>query len=170
MRRLSLIPLLLVVALAPIVAIAQDVDAGTVLVEPQPPSIDDIVSSTSGVLAAAKSNRWALLVVLIVAFASRFFGWAVGKLPWGWAKKLAANNAILDKWVPIVGSVAGALATTLAAGKPLTLDLMLQALVIGMAAAGWKTPPAAPDAAAASAAAAVKSPQDVLDVLGGPQK
>lgn len=85
------------------------------------------------VLSAVTSGNWALLASLVlvgvVFFARKFGGKYVPFL-------LTARGGAL---LALLGGVAGAIATSLLAGGPVTSTLVLQGLTVGFAAAGGWT-------------------------------
>lgn len=130
---------------------------------------DDVAAIASLVLTAVTRGNWAavaaLAVVLLVWAARRFGG---GLWPWLLTPRGGATLVLL--W-----SIAGAMATALLAGQPLSLGLVLSALTTGAVATGirklllsFATPSPIPAAEAAGAQAAEAVPsREPLDIANG---
>ena len=124
---------------------------------------DDAATITGGLgtlLKDAHSGRIALAVVggiiLVTQLVLRFGARVPGKVG-------EALRSPWAKWVfPQVLSVAGAIGASLSLGQPLSIDLVLSAVLLGLAGGGLgpKGGQAAADAAAASDA--VKTPADAV--------
>jgi len=99
---------------------------------PAEPSLDVSQLATIAHDAIAKGH-WGLLVAVVLVFlvwAVRKFGGRFDKL------KPVINHPVVAWALPTLASVGGMAVTTLAAGKPLSLALFMQALVEGLAAVG----------------------------------
>jgi hypothetical protein len=96
---------------------------------PDPSNLEAFASS---VLAAVTSGNWALLAALVlvgVVFLARRFG--AKRVPF---LATARGGALLA----LLGGVAGAIATALASGGPVSVALVLSGLQVGfLAAGGW---------------------------------
>lgn len=99
---------------------------------PAEPSLDVSQLATIAHDAIAKGH-WGLLVAVVLVglvWAVRKFGGRFEKL------KPVLNHPVVAWALPTLASVGGMVVTTLAAGKPLSLALFMQALVEGLAAVG----------------------------------
>lgn len=126
------------------------------------------------ILTWAASKDYALVVVASVVGLTKAIQWAAKQ--WPATTSIGAKvHAIVDtsaaNWIiPMIGSVGGALITSLSAGNPLSAELVLQAILIGLAAGGWGTSKAKADAAATAAAAAIDTKAAaVSNLTAGPK-
>ena len=122
--RATFVLVVIAVALTARLAFAQDVAA--------PPG-EDLGHLASTLIGAIQSGNWGIVVaaalVLLVSLVRRFGS----KVPF--LQKPLAHPVVL--WaLPTVGSVAGAILTALASGTPLTVGLVLTAIMQGLAAVG----------------------------------
>lgn len=164
MRRLSMLVLALSLVAAPLLAFADTTAPAVELTD------DTDVPAIAGlVLAAVTTSNWAAvaaLAVVLLVWAARRFG---GNL-WPWLLTPRGGASLVLLW-----SIAGAIATALIAGQPLSLGLVLSALTTGAVATGIRKlvlsftaadPLPAIEAAGVQAAAAVGA-RDPLDIANG---
>lgn len=161
---------LLAVTLGALSVLAQDASpAPEAVVVESVPLADDPARLAVTLLTAVQSGQWGLVVsvalVLVVALVRRF------------GRGLPKVGPLLDHpvvaWLlPTVASVGGALVTSLVAGAPVSIGLVLSAVVTGLGAnalyVGGKKVAEAREAGAA-AAAGVTSKAEAVEVLKGPQ-
>ena len=129
----------------------------------------DPIASIDGVaklvLDAIANKNYGLLAAVVVSIAT--FG--LRKWPWLGAKVPFLKTKLGGILLPLVGSIAGALATSLAAGQPITVGLVVKAVTVGVTASGaWAIfknamEHANDDKAAEAGAAAAVKPEDTLN-------
>lgn len=161
-----LLTVLLMFVFMPLLALAQD--AGVLL----PTDIDaatpsDAFAALQHVPPGALGIAFVSVLVLMAAtWLLRKFG---SKLPG--ALGVAFGSPIASWVLPVVFSFCAALGDSLSAGRPITLNTVLGALLVGLGAAGafakamGAAKVAAAEAAGAAAAAAPTSKADKLDSL-----
>jgi hypothetical protein len=119
-----------------------------------------VTSGLSSLLKDAKSGRIALAVVsgiiLVTQLVLRFGARVPGKVG-------EALRSPWAKWIlPQVLSVAGAIGTSLGLGQPLSVDLVLSAVLLGLAGGGLGPKSAQAAEEVAAAADTVKTPADAV--------
>lgn len=142
-------------------------DAGPVPTPPPAPVGDAafVVQGAAELLSHAKAGRWALLVIVSIMFLAR--------LAMRFGRRIEKLRPVLDSpwatWlVPMVISILGTLVATLSMGTPLSVDIVLGAIVVGLGGGGVgakEAQIARAEAAGEKAAAAVDTREKVAATL-----
>jgi hypothetical protein len=168
--RVALVLAVLFAVVAPFVAFAQD---GGVTAPAPIVSADDVTTITGMVrdlIGHAKEGRIALAVVAVLVLLSTVLLRFGKRLPGKVGEALASPTAT---WiVPQVLSVLGALGASLATGAAFSVDLLIGAVLIGLAGGGFGAKQAAlvQAADAGDKAAADTAAKSKADVVAGLEK